>query len=104
MNYREKYTELKEALVGDSPNWTHDELVYRALVLVDRSKEHIELRDKQRRIHDLLTEVLPRTDGTPHKRVMLWGLESELKRVVGEIAIVLGMVDVETSNTLEGDD
>ena len=30
-----EYTELKEALVGDSPNWTHEELVERALELVD---------------------------------------------------------------------
>ena len=30
-----QYTELKEALVGDSPNWTHEELVERALELVD---------------------------------------------------------------------
>ena len=30
-----QYTELKEALVGDSPNWTHQELVERALELVD---------------------------------------------------------------------
>ena len=27
----ERYTELKEALVGESPNWTHDELVEKAL-------------------------------------------------------------------------
>ena len=24
---REQYTELREALVGDSPNWTHEELI-----------------------------------------------------------------------------
>lgn len=30
---REQYTELREALVGDSPNWTHEELVERALVM-----------------------------------------------------------------------
>jgi len=30
---REQYTELKEALVGDSPNWTHEELVEQALEL-----------------------------------------------------------------------
>ena len=29
------YTELKEALVGDSPNWTHEELIERALELTD---------------------------------------------------------------------
>jgi len=28
---REQYTELREALVGDSPNWTHEELIERAL-------------------------------------------------------------------------
>ena len=28
---REQYTELREALVGDSPNWTHEELVEKAL-------------------------------------------------------------------------
>ena len=27
----EQYTELREALVGDSPNWTHEELIERAL-------------------------------------------------------------------------
>jgi len=30
---REQYAELREALVGDSPNWTHDELYGRALEL-----------------------------------------------------------------------
>ena len=30
---REQYTELREALVGDSPNWTHEELIERALEL-----------------------------------------------------------------------
>ena len=34
-DYKMKYTELKEALVGDSPNWTHEELIERALELVD---------------------------------------------------------------------
>jgi hypothetical protein len=29
------YGELKEALVGDSENWTHEELIERALELVD---------------------------------------------------------------------
>lgn len=28
---REQYTELREALVGDSPNWTHEELIEKAL-------------------------------------------------------------------------
>jgi len=30
---REQYTELREALVGDSPNWTHEELIEQALEL-----------------------------------------------------------------------
>ena len=34
-----KYTDLKEALVGDSPNWTHDEVVEKALELVDLGSE-----------------------------------------------------------------
>ena len=29
----EQYTELREALVGDSPNWTHEELIEQALKL-----------------------------------------------------------------------
>jgi hypothetical protein len=29
----EQYTELREALVGDSPNWTHEELIEKALEL-----------------------------------------------------------------------
>lgn len=31
---REQYLELRDALVGDSPNWTHEELIERALELV----------------------------------------------------------------------
>ena len=31
----EQYTELREALVGDSPNLTHEELIERALDLID---------------------------------------------------------------------
>ncbi len=34
-DYEMMYTELKEALVGDSPNWTHEELIERVLELVD---------------------------------------------------------------------
>ena len=30
---RKQYTELREALVGDSPNWTHEELIEQALEL-----------------------------------------------------------------------
>ena len=32
---REQYAELREALVGDSPNWTHEELIKRALELIE---------------------------------------------------------------------
>ena len=35
MNWKEMYLELRDALVGDSPNWTHEELVERVLGLVD---------------------------------------------------------------------
>ena len=35
--FREQYTELREALVGDSPNWTHEELVEIALEYKDIS-------------------------------------------------------------------
>jgi hypothetical protein len=38
-DYEMMYTELKEALVGDSPNWTHEELIERALELVDEASE-----------------------------------------------------------------
>ena len=57
--------------------------------------ELLELREEQKQIHDLLAEVLPRKDGLPHMGTVLWGLESELKRVVGEIAIILGMAERE---------
>jgi len=30
-----QYAELREALVGDSPNWTHEELIEKALELVE---------------------------------------------------------------------
>jgi len=63
--------------------------------MADLLAEVKRLREEQKQIHDLLTEVLPRKDGTPHMRVTLWGLESELKRVVSEIAIILGMVESE---------
>ena len=39
---REQYTELREALVGDSPNWTHEELVESALEMVDAVLEPAE--------------------------------------------------------------
>ena len=40
---REQYTELREALVGDSPNWTHEEVIERALEMVDAVREPAEL-------------------------------------------------------------
>jgi hypothetical protein len=33
---REQYTELREALVGDSPNWTHEELIEKVLEIYDK--------------------------------------------------------------------
>ena len=53
------------------------------------------LREQQKQIHDLLAKVLPRKDGMPQMGVMLWGIESELKRVVGKVAIILGMAESE---------
>ena len=53
------------------------------------------LLEAYKQIHDLLAEVLPRKDGVPHFGVTLWGLESELKRVVSEIAIIMGMAERE---------
>lgn len=38
-DYEMMYTELKEVLVGDSPNWTHEELIEKALELVDEASE-----------------------------------------------------------------
>ena len=32
---REQYNEIKDALVGDSPNWTHEELIVKTLELID---------------------------------------------------------------------
>lgn len=34
-NYWMKYREIKEAVVGDSPNWTHEEVMERILYLID---------------------------------------------------------------------
>jgi hypothetical protein len=34
---REQYTELREALVGDSPNWTHEELIEKVLEIYDKA-------------------------------------------------------------------
>jgi len=53
------------------------------------------LLEAYKQIHDLLAEVLPRKDGVPHFGTALWGLESELKRVVNEIAIIMGMAERE---------
>ena len=33
------YGELKEALVGDSDNWTHEELIEQILALVDIARD-----------------------------------------------------------------
>jgi hypothetical protein len=54
-----------------------------------------QLREEQKQIHDLLAEVLPPKNGFPQAGVLLWGLESELKRVVGKIAIIMGMAERE---------
>ena len=35
MDYKKMYEELKDALVGDSDNWTHEELKEHALKCVD---------------------------------------------------------------------
>ena len=74
-------------LIADAP------LLLQALI--DERAEVKQLREEQKQFHDLLAEVLPRKDGTPHMGVTLWGLESELKRVVSEIAIILGMAERE---------
>ena len=34
---REQYTELREALVGDNPNWTHEELIEKVLEIYDKA-------------------------------------------------------------------
>lgn len=36
-DYEMMYTELKEALVGDSPYWTHEELVVLVIKLIDKA-------------------------------------------------------------------
>ncbi len=53
------------------------------------------LLEAYKQVRELLTEVLPRKDGLPHMGTILWGLESELKRVVSEIAIIMGMAERE---------
>ena len=35
-DYEMMYTELKEAPVGDSPYWTHEELIELAIKLIDK--------------------------------------------------------------------
>ena len=57
--------------------------------------EHNDLLAEVKQVRQLLAEVLPRKDGVPHLGATLWGLESELKRVVSEIAIILDMAERE---------
>ena len=35
------YREIKEAVVGDSPNWTHEEIIERILYLIDFEKTNL---------------------------------------------------------------
>ena len=75
-----------------------DEMQMNAQLIADAPKllaEVKRLREQQKQIHDLLAKVLPRKDGMPQMGVMLWGIESELKRVVGKVAIILGMAESE---------
>lgn len=58
-------------------------------------EEVIRLREEQKQIRELLAEVLPPKSAFPQAGVLLWGLESELKRVTGKMAIILGMVESE---------
>ncbi len=79
-------TWVKSIARGLNPSQTADaQLIADAPLLLEAYKQ----------IHDLLAEVLPRKDGVPHFGVTLWGLESELKRVVSEIAIIMGMAERE---------
>ena len=83
-------TDKYEAYKPTQSNYqTSDRYIKELLTEVKR------LREEQKQIHDLLAEVLPRKDGVPHMGTVLWGLESELKRAVGEIAIILGMAERE---------
>lgn len=34
------YREIKEAVVGDSPNWTHEEIIERILYLIDFERDN----------------------------------------------------------------
>ena len=54
-----------------------------------------QLREERKQFYDLLAEVLPPKSGFPQAGVLLWGLESELKRVTGKMAVILGMVERE---------
>ena len=58
-------------------------------------EEVIRLREEQKQIRELLAEVLPPKSAFPQAGVLLWGLESELKRVTGKMAVILGMVESE---------
>jgi len=78
------------AFYGDKEN--EHTLLARMFPLIEEVKR---LREQQKQIHDLFAEVLPRKDGLPQMGVMLWGVESELKRVVSKVAILLGMAESE---------
>ena len=39
--YVKAYREIKEAVVGDSPNWTHEEIMERILYLIDFHKTNL---------------------------------------------------------------
>ena len=63
--------------------------------LFELREEVVRLREERKQFHDLLAEVLPPKSGFPQAGVLLWGLESELKRVTGKMAVILGMVERE---------
>ena len=63
--------------------------------LFELREEVVRLREERKQFHDLLAEVLPPKSGFPQAGVLLWGLESELKRVTGKMGVILGMVERE---------
>ena len=77
---------------GDDEVEANQKLIADAPLLLEAYKQ---LREQQKQIHELLAEVLPPKSGFPQGGVLLWGLESELKRVVSEVAIILGMAERE---------
>ena len=77
---------------GDDEVEANQKLIADAPLLLEAYKR---LREQQKQIHELLAEVLPPKSGFPQGGVLLWGLESELKRVVSEVAIILGMAERE---------